>query len=89
MAICSLAGLDTANHLVSAGRYGWTGWRENQEAMSANDYYEMLKKRNPKVEGSKKLLISNKELERHIKLAFEAGAESGQQERSLFEKIFG
>lgn len=59
------------------------------EIMSVNDYLVFLRKRNPKAMKANKLIITPKEFEKHIQLAFEAGAESGKTEKSLFETIFG
>lgn len=61
--------------------------------MSSNDYFEEVKVANPGMFGTTQINIKSAELERIIKLAFEIGYDAGtfdcENDKSIFEKIFG
>lgn len=58
--------------------------------MSHNDYIAQCKKRNPHLfMPGAKVKLTAKSLEKVITDAFNAGKQSGEQSKSLSEKIFG
>lgn len=60
--------------------------------MSDNDYIEKLRKANPellKTYVHEKIIMTPEEFEKQIRLAFNAGVDSGRNSKSIFEQMFG